>query len=118
MLRGSYGLQFQFLNTSPDAVPATIGDFTHTPGGGIGVVTYDGRGNWTGRTTVSFGGLILRSEPSGTYTVNPDCTGTRSGTFPGGPSFELEMVIMHHGREIRELSTVQGDLALGVQRRQ
>jgi hypothetical protein len=38
--------------------------------------------------TVSINGTIIRSSGSpGTYTVNPDCTGTL--TFTGGPSFDI-----------------------------
>jgi hypothetical protein len=40
--------------------------------------------------TVSINGTILHSSGSlGTYTVNPDCTGTLS--FTGGPSFDISV---------------------------
>jgi hypothetical protein len=47
------------------------------PVAGVGVLTFDRNGNVTdGKQTVSFGGTIAEETYSGTYSVNPDCTGS------------------------------------------
>ena len=52
--------------------------------------------------TVSINGTILHSSGSlGTYTVNPDCTGTLS--FTGGPSFDISVEVS--GRQLKYVGT-------------
>lgn len=46
------------------------------PATAVGEVTFDGRGNSNATFTASFNGTIQTITVSGTYTVNPDCTGT------------------------------------------
>ena len=41
----------------------------------IGLVTLDAAGNLTGTVTASLNGTVTESTASGTYSVNPDCTG-------------------------------------------
>jgi hypothetical protein len=41
----------------------------------IGLVTLDAAGNLTGKVTASLNGTVTESTASGTYSVNPDCTG-------------------------------------------
>ena len=46
----------------------------------VGILTFDAAGNvLNGKVTASLNGSITNETASGTYTVNPDCTGT--GTF-------------------------------------
>ena len=55
--------------------------------------------------TVSINGTILHSSGSlGTYTVNPDCTGTLS--FTGGPSFDISVEVS--GRQLWMIQTGPG----------
>ena len=119
-LRGGYANSFQFLNaTDPSAVPSALADFTHTPGAGVALLTLDGRGNYVEKFTVSVGGLILRLEGSGTYTVNSDCTGARVLNINGGPQgLQFDFVIADNGREVHELSAQQGDVALNRWKKQ
>ena len=70
-LRGSYGFERQGFNPAVGHV------------GGIGVVTFDGNGNLSGmQTNVTetpdphSGTGITRNTFTGTYEVNPDCTGS------------------------------------------
>jgi hypothetical protein len=114
-LRGSYSNVFQVLNTSGVPVPATLGS-TYTPGAGIGTITFDGHGGaFSNGTVTSFGGFIFPPSLSpATYTVNSDCT----GTLEIGPSVSLAIVIDDSGRQVHTLSSVQGDIALGVLRKQ
>jgi hypothetical protein len=119
-LRGGYANSFQFLNANdPGAVPAPLADFSHMPGAGVAQMTFDGRGNYTEKFTVSVGGLILRLEGSGTYTVNSDCTGTRVLNINGGPQgIPFDFVIADNGKEVHELSAQQGDVALNRWKKQ
>ena len=55
--------------------------------------------------TVSINGVILHSSGSlGTYTVNPDCTGTLS--FTAGPSFDI--FVEPSGRQLSMIQTAPG----------
>ena len=49
------------------------------PIGGVGVTTYDGAGHFTNTDNVNVNGfgVVLNRPGSGTYHVNPDCTGTQ-----------------------------------------
>ena len=112
-LRGAYGVSFQFLNQDPGTAGQPIDDRTHTPGAGIGLITFDGKGTWTERTTLSASGFLVRIPSSGTYVVNPDCTGTREVNDSGNPPTTFEFVIVDKGQEVFELSTRPGDVAIG-----
>jgi hypothetical protein len=102
-IRGTYGGQLQ--GTTP------------VPGGGgmqttIGVVirTYDGAGNFTQIDNIkgSVTGIVPDRPGSGTYEVNPDCSGVT--LFVPGPGITLEerIVIVNRGDEI--LSIVSSPL--------
>ncbi len=114
-LHGSYSNIFQVFNTSGVPVPAPLGP-SYTPGAGIGTITFDGRGGALSNGTVtSFGGFIFPpSVSAATYTVNDDCT----GMLEIGPDVRLAIVVDDSGREVHTLSTVQGDVALGVLKKQ
>jgi hypothetical protein len=75
---------------------------------GGGLVTFDGNGNLSASETVSIGGLITSVNVPGTYTVNSDCT----GTFITTPNAQLNLVILHKGREIQAVNTVPGNVIL------
>ena len=102
-LKGGYGLTFHGLGTS-GPVPAPIGAFI--PVAGVGTVTFDGNGNLSLSETVSFGGQVVPLMTTGTYTVNPDCTGSLQTS-----AAHVNFVIVHHGKEIRAISTDQGHVA-------
>ncbi len=44
----------------------------------VGLLTFDAEGNISGPVTASLGGSVTGTTLSGTYSVNPDCTGTAS----------------------------------------
>jgi hypothetical protein len=48
------------------------------PRAAIALVTLDAAGNINGKVTASLNGSVTHTTLSGTYTVNPDCTGTTS----------------------------------------
>ena len=88
-LQGSYGFRLQ----------GTI--FAEGLNGGVGVITFDGNGNWANTGTfVNQTRGVSRASGIGTYTVNSDCT----GTIPGLQDF----VIVDGGDEIFQTAT-RGD---------
>ena len=103
-LRGGYGLIFQgFGTTAP--VPALTGAFL--PAAGVGVVNFDGSGSLTLTDTVSTGGKVALITTTGTYSVNSDCTGSLNA--PGAAAWNF--VIVHDGRQILAINTIQGRVA-------
>lgn len=69
----------------------------------VSLVSYDGQGGFTaegvshGATTGVRAGLPV----TGTYFVNPDCTGGQTTNIPGVPPLEDSFVIVDDGREVR-----------------
>src|SRR5262249_32367541 len=67
---------------SNDSTKGTYGVSCEGTSGGlpvavVGVYTADGKGNSSGGETLSFNGTIITGVTfTGTYTVNPDCTGS------------------------------------------
>jgi len=78
---------------------------------GTGIFIADGRGNLTGSETFNVGGQICDDVTiSGTYTVNPDGTGSDAITFssatPGcSGTYQQSLVISDAGRVIRLSNT-------------
>ena len=63
---------FTYTNTGfITAPPAIAGPFA-----GVGTQVFDGNGGTTASAWVSQNGNIIQVTITGTYTVNPDCTGT------------------------------------------
>lgn len=89
----------------------------------VGVITFDGNGGASQTTTVSLNGMIIpsRTSLSGSYVVNPDCTGDVSLMLPGptGPiTSTSNMVIVNHGKELRTIVTGVGRVLSGTAERQ
>jgi hypothetical protein len=103
-LRGGYGLIFQGFGTMAP-VPALTGAFL--PAAGVGVVNFDGSGSLTLTDTVSTGGKVALITTTGTYTVDSDCTGSLNA--PGAAAWYF--VIVHDGRQILAINTIQGRVA-------
>jgi hypothetical protein len=77
----------------------TIGGVAYTT---VGRVTYDGHGNGLASSTQSAGGMISRGTGiTAVYTVNPDCTGTK--TFGGATTFDF--VVSPNGKLIHWIVT-------------
>ena len=99
-IRGTYGIQMQ--GTQP--VPPPQGGGTQTL---IGVVvrTYHGDGTFSQVDNIkgSVTGIVPDRPGSGTYQVNPDCSGVT--LFQPGPGITIEerMVIVDRGNEIRSI---------------
>jgi hypothetical protein len=93
-LQGSFG--YSSTGTLLDSyVPAPFaGPFAE-----VGRQRFDGKGNTAGTATVSSNGNINRVTIEGTYTVNPDCTGSMKPTFlPLAPSYTQTLSLTATGR--------------------
>src|SRR6185369_7448569 len=62
---------------------------------GIARETFDGRGNETQVDAVATNGVLTPGwrPGSGSYSVNPDCTGTQTILVPGLPDLHLQFVV-------------------------
>ena len=105
-VRGDYGIQIQGTRPAPGGLTESV----------VGVVlrTYDGHGNFDQVSNVkgSITGTVPDSPGSGTYEVNPDCTGVIR--FQPGPGILIEerLVIVDNGREIRAAVMVPTAVAI------
>jgi hypothetical protein len=89
------------------------------PFGEIGRQTFDGKGNTEATATASFNGNILKLTIVGTYTVNPDCTGSMTfNVSPAGITGHADFVIGDDGDEIRTVDTDAGTIETRVYRKQ
>jgi len=88
------------------------------PFAGVGTDTFDGNGNITGAATLSVNGNIVTATESGTYKVNPDCTGTYTVQFPGGGSTRASFVITENANEVQAICTDPGTVIKHIFRRQ
>jgi hypothetical protein len=90
------------------------------PVAGIALQKYDGEGGLTQVDTVSINGILVANGRSatGTYTVNPDCTGTATINFPAQPPLQLNFVLDDHRRELRAVTTNPGLTTTSVGRKQ
>jgi hypothetical protein len=110
-LKGSYGFQ---INGSIPGILAI---------GGVARVVFDGQGNFTQTDDVQIivsgqAPLVILDRPgSGTYTVNPDCTGTET-LNAGGQVHHSRLVLVNHGKKIFDLSSDPGVVLTGVGERQ
>ena len=93
------------------APPAMAG-----PLGGVGRNTFDGNGGFAGTATLSLNGNIVPVTETGTYKVNPDCTGTYTVPGPGGTT--VFFVIADSGNEIHAICTDPGLVLTHIFRRQ
>lgn len=100
-LSGEYGCSVQGVLLN---VPGLTPQATFV---GVTTSTFDGKGNLTGTEHVVVNGMSFNpgfDENSGTYSVNPDCTGTALVNTPNSPvPLNLYFVIVDDGREFRQV---------------
>lgn len=72
---------------------------------GIAKATYDGKGNFTQLDAVADNGnLVPGWRPgTGTYSVNPDCTGTQTIVVEGLPDLHLQFIVAQGGNTIHQV---------------
>lgn len=78
------------------------GKANEVPFAAEGVVAFDGDGNVSssGFTAVSGGVIFTPQSGTGTYTVNPDCTGSISFTGGDAAGLNLNLAIIGGGSEL------------------
>jgi hypothetical protein len=79
---------------------------------------YDGKGNLTQVDHVVFNGAPPMEEwtpGSGTYSVNPDCTGSAVINIPGNPlsPVNLHFMVVGQGQEIHQVVDANAVTAIG-----
>ena len=87
----------------------------------VGTFTFDGNGNLTGAGVSSQHGNIVHGTSTGTYTVNPDCSGTIVSQSSGGFVSHYSFVMDDNGNEIQYICTDSAPTAIvysGFARRQ
>ena len=84
---------------------------------GIGSETCDGNGNCVGTGTASINGAASSSAFTSVYTINPDCTGIATTTFPDGLVLHSAIVLLNDGDEIHFIGTDPGSSYIGVEKR-
>jgi len=117
-LKGAYAYTSTGFNTAP---PAPVGPFAE-----VGTQTFDGNGKTTGAATLDANGvLIYEVTIKGTYTVNPDCTGTFTlqVTFPpssgiGTIPVDVFFATDDSGTEFQAMETDPGAVITRIGRRQ
>ena len=96
-IQGSYAFTLRGQIFLPDGSALLID--------GIAKTTFDGRGNLTQVDAVADNGNLQPGwrPGTGTYSVNPDCTGTQTIVVPGLPDLHLQFIVSQAGNTIRQL---------------
>ena len=101
-LEGTYGLNISGTRPVPNSMPGAIEQLI-----GVGTRTFDGDGNFSQVTNEkgSTSGIPFPNRPlQGTYSVNPDCSGTLILNIPGLPfAIVYDIVVLNHGREFESI---------------
>jgi hypothetical protein len=112
-LKGDYGFTIEGILGIPGAqLPPSLGLTIR----GLAMAHYDGRGNFTqvDHIVVAFAPPAEDWTPgTGTYTVNPDCTGTAVIHSGDNPPLALHFVIVKEGKEIRQVVDENAVTAIG-----
>jgi hypothetical protein len=77
---------------------------------GVAKATFDGKGNLSQVDAVATNGNLTPGwrPGTGTYSVNPDCTGTQTTMIQGMPDLHLQFVVSQSGNTIRQVVTDPG----------
>ena len=94
-IQGDYGSQIEGTILGPNL-----------PFRGLAMAHFDGKGNITQADHIVFNGippLIEWTPGTGTYTVNPDCTGSAVINSPSGQGpVNLHFVVVNNGKQINQ----------------
>ena len=106
---------FAYSSTGSIASPADIaGPFVE-----VGTQTFDGNGGTTATAMLSQNGNMVQISVTGTYTVNPDCTGTMTlQVAPIGVTVHVYIVIDNSDTEFQAIETDAGLVITRIGRRQ
>jgi hypothetical protein len=99
-LEGSYARRDTGFVMTPPAIAGPLA--------GVHLVVFDGIGSFTSSGSASLNGNVSESTGTGTYTVNPDCTGTYTSLSSTGRTGTAFFVIADNGNEIHIVPTNTG----------
>jgi len=96
-IQGSYAFTIHGTVFLPDGSTLLID--------GLAKTTFDGKGNLTQLDAVAANGNVAPGWASntGTYSVNPDCTGTFTVTNGNQPPVHLQMIVAQSGNTIHDM---------------
>ena len=96
-IRGTYAFTLHGQIFLPDGSTLLID--------GIAKQTFDGSGNFTQVDAVADNGNLAPGwrPGSGTYSVNPDCTGAMTIVVPGLPDLHVQFIVSQSGNTIRQV---------------
>jgi hypothetical protein len=110
-LLGTFAYRITGFITAP---PAEAGPFAS-----VGTQTFDGNGGTTATAWVSQNGNIVPVTIKGTYTVNPDCTGSFTLQIsPLGLTTHTFFAIDNSAAEFQAIQTDPGVIVTGIAKRQ
>ena len=109
-LNGSYAYTATGTLVPPQPFPGLIAI--------VGRETFDGNGTITSTQIVSSNGNVFPEPLSGTYLVNPDCTGTFSLQIAPGVTINFFFVTDDHGKELQVIQTDEGAIVTSISRKQ
>ena len=77
---------------------------------GIAKTTFDGKGNLTQVDAVADNGNLTPGwrPGTGTYSVNPDCTGTQTISVAGARDLHIQFIVAQSGKTIHQVVTDPG----------
>ena len=111
IIKGTFAFTSDGSRTTP---PALAGAFAE-----VGTQTFDGVGGTTGTAILSSNGRIVQVTWTGTYTVNPDCTGTFTLLIsPFGVTIRSYFVVGNNATEFLAIETEPGLIITRTGRRQ
>jgi hypothetical protein len=101
-IRGSYAFTIHGQVFLPDGSTLLID--------GVAKTTFDGDGNLKQLDAVATNGILTPGWRSGTgsYSVNPDCTGTQTVEISGLPDLHLQFIVAQSGNKIHQAVTDPG----------
>jgi hypothetical protein len=101
-IRGSYAFTIHGTIFLPDGSTLLID--------GIDKITFDGKGNLRQVDAVATNGILTPGwrPGTGTYSVNPDCTGTQTIVIPGMSDLHLQFIVAQSGNTIHQVVTDPG----------
>jgi len=108
-LEGSFVRRDTGFVTAPPAIAGPLA--------GVHLVVFDGNAAFTSTGFASLNGNVSESTGTGTYTVNPDCTGTYTSLSSTGRTGTAFFVIADNGNEIHILPTNPGASITCIARR-
>jgi hypothetical protein len=98
ILQGAYGNSVGMLVLPAPGIPVSAA----TPRAVLLRISFDGKGNFTAIVTLNDDGTVIKSTDVGTYTINPDCTGT---VYTNGGTRSVDIVVVDSGNEFYSIRT-------------